>query len=73
VVLSVADNGPGIAPEDQAHLFDRFHRGRHVYAPGAGLGLAIVKQAVNRLGGSIDITSGLDNRGIGFQVTLTAH
>jgi two-component system sensor histidine kinase QseC len=73
VVLSVADNGPGITPEDQAHLFDRFHRGRHVCAPGAGLGLAIVKQAVNRLGGSIDITSGLDNRGIGFQVTLTAH
>ncbi|HLF88789.1 MAG TPA: HAMP domain-containing sensor histidine kinase [Anaerolineales bacterium] len=40
----VEDNGVGIPPEEIPHLFQRFHRGRHVSDfPGNGLGLAIVK------------------------------
>jgi two-component system, OmpR family, sensor histidine kinase MprB len=43
--VTVRDHGPGIAPEDLPHVFDRFYRAadaRHL--PGSGLGLAIVKQ-----------------------------
>ncbi|MHB1718919.1 MAG: sensor histidine kinase [Acidimicrobiales bacterium] len=45
VVLRVRDHGPGIAPEDLPHIFDRFYRGRGARTlPGSGLGLAIVKR-----------------------------
>ena len=44
LAFGVEDNGIGIAPEDQGHVFERFGRGRHdVAAAGTGLGLAIVK------------------------------
>ncbi len=68
--LTVADDGPGIAPEDQTRVFDRFHRGRDSGATsGAGLGLSIVRQAVRRLGGELCIVPGLHQRGIGFQAS----
>lgn len=70
LVLSVADDGPGIAPEDQGKLFDRFHRGRHVNTPGAGLGLAIVRQAVERMRGHIEVGAGLQGRGVAFVVSI---
>jgi two-component system sensor histidine kinase QseC len=73
VVLLIADDGPGIAPEDQAHLFERFHRGRNAAAPGAGLGLAIVKQAVERLPGRIAVLAGLNGAGVGFEVEMTVE
>jgi signal transduction histidine kinase len=39
----VRDRGPGIEPAEQAHVFERFHRGSQHRSEGAGLGLAIVK------------------------------
>jgi two-component system sensor histidine kinase MprB len=43
--LSVRDHGPGIAPEDLPHVFDRFYRAPSARGtPGSGLGLAIVRQ-----------------------------
>ena len=66
--IRVADDGAGIAPEDQAHLFDEFFRAdsqRHV--GGSGLGLAIVRRIVERHGGQIDCTSAL---GIGTTFTI---
>ena len=55
-VLSVADSGPGIAPQDRPHIFDRFYRAEGARAqPGSGLGLAIVAQAVVQHGGSISV------------------
>jgi two-component system, OmpR family, sensor histidine kinase MprB len=52
-VLDVADAGPGIAPEDLPHVFDRFYRSVHARTmPGSGLGLAIVKQVAERHGGA---------------------
>ena len=54
VNLEVADSGPGIAPDDLPHVFERFYRsseGRTL--PGSGLGLSIVKQVAERHGGTV--------------------
>jgi two-component system, OmpR family, sensor histidine kinase MprB len=52
--LSVRDHGPGIAPEDLPHVFDRFYRGAEARSrPGSGLGLAIVRQLAVQQGGSV--------------------
>ncbi|WP_085317234.1 ATP-binding protein [Derxia lacustris] len=69
-VLGVADDGPGIAPQEQARLFERFQRGRDARASGSGLGLAIVRQAVQRLGGQIRVGPGLGGRGVSFEVRV---
>ncbi|MGH2518223.1 MAG: HAMP domain-containing sensor histidine kinase, partial [Chloroflexota bacterium] len=58
--VSVADNGPGIPPEDRDHLFDRFYRAersRTREKGGAGLGLAIAKKIVEAHHGSISVSS----------------
>jgi two-component system, OmpR family, sensor histidine kinase MprB len=50
----VRDHGPGIAPEDLPHVFDRFYRAPAARGlPGSGLGLAIVAQVVKAEGGTI--------------------
>jgi two-component system sensor histidine kinase MprB len=52
--LRVRDHGPGIAPEDRAHVFDRFYRAADARAlPGSGLGLAIVREVAESHGGSV--------------------
>ena len=56
VVLSVADQGPGIPEEDLERIFDRFFRvdkARSRAAGGTGLGLSIVSDTVKRRGGSV--------------------
>lgn len=61
-VLSVADRGPGIAPEHLPHLTRRFYRtdpGRSRASGGTGLGLAIVKHIVERHRAQLDIASTL--------------
>jgi heavy metal sensor kinase len=57
-VLTVADEGPGIAPEHRERIFDRFFRvdeGRSRDRGGTGLGLAIAKWAVEINGGEITV------------------
>jgi two-component system sensor histidine kinase QseC len=71
--LSVADDGPGIPPTEQAGIFERFRRGAGQQAPGSGLGLAIVKQAAARLGGSVRLGSGLEGRGCAFVIEITGQ
>ena len=52
--VSVRDHGPGIAPGDLPHVFDRFYRSPHARGlPGSGLGLAIVRQVAETAGGSV--------------------
>lgn len=53
-VLTVDDEGPGIAEEDLPHVFDRFYRADTSRSmPGSGLGLAIVQQAAARHAGAV--------------------
>lgn len=73
IELSVADSGAGIAPNDMAHLFDRFYQARGSVAPaggegGKGLGLAIVKRIAELHHGSVAVHSAL---GAGTRVVLT--
>jgi two-component system, OmpR family, sensor histidine kinase QseC len=68
--LNVQDDGPGIAPDERARVFERFYRGTGHEVTGSGLGLAIVQQAVLRLGGNVRIGPGLAGRGVGFIVQL---
>jgi signal transduction histidine kinase len=72
VALSVSDTGPGISPEDRAHLFERFYRGEAARAsqtPGTGLGLAICRELVERHGGRITLETAV-GRGSTFTVWL---
>jgi two-component system sensor histidine kinase TctE len=52
--LDVADNGPGIAPQDRERVFERFVRATEA-GDGCGLGLAIVQEIVQRHGGSVQL------------------
>ena len=72
LALVVADSGVGIAPEDLAHIFERFYRvdtSRTRASGGFGLGLAIVHDLVTAMGGSIFVTSDV-GKGSRFCVVL---
>lgn len=58
VVFGVRDRGPGIAPSELPHVFDRYWTGR-TRKSGAGLGLAIVRGIVKAHGGSVGVDSKL--------------
>ncbi len=71
-VLSVADQGPGLDPEDAAHVFERFYRGRrparHAQG-GSGLGLSIVAAIAHAHGGRVSVNSTLGD-GAEFELAL---
>jgi len=72
VRLEISDNGPGIPPEDLAHIFERFYRVDKTHSRrlgGTGLGLSIVKQIITQHDGTIDVTSTL-GEGTTFVITL---
>ncbi len=49
------DTGPGIAPEDLPHVFERFYRGAGAEAgSGSGIGLAVAAELVDAHGGTIE-------------------
>jgi signal transduction histidine kinase len=68
--IAVADEGPGIAPEDQPHVFDRFWRAdkaRSRADGGTGLGLAIVRQIAESHGGQVRLQSKV---GVGSSIVI---
>jgi two-component system sensor histidine kinase BaeS len=71
-VISVVDDGTGIAPADLPYVFDRFwrpDRSRSRETGGSGLGLAIVRQIAEAHAGSVTATS-VDGRGSRFDLRL---
>lgn len=66
--LSVADQGPGIPPEDREVIFERFQRGRDTGGKaGFGLGLAIGRELAERMGGELVLD---DSHSPGARFTL---
>ena len=60
-VVIVRDHGPGFAPDDLPHVFDRFYRSLEARKlPGSGLGLAIVKHVAEAHGGTVTAANGPD-------------
>ncbi len=57
-VITVTDNGPGIAPEERQRVFERFYRALGTKVQGTGLGLAIVQRIVAIHGAEIHIEDG---------------
>ena len=75
VEVTVADTGPGIAPEELSRIFDRFYRAdpsRDRSTGGAGLGLTIARRLVEAHGGAVEAQSEL-GRGSRFILRLPAR
>jgi two-component system, OmpR family, sensor kinase len=71
-VIDVADNGPGMAPEDAARVFERFYRtdpSRARSQGGSGLGLSIVAALVSAHGGDVSVST-VEGEGATFTVRL---
>jgi signal transduction histidine kinase len=67
LVLTVADSGPGIAPEDLPHLFEPYFSRKE---GGLGLGLAMVKRIVEEHGGRVEAENRPDGAGAVFRLAL---
>jgi two-component system phosphate regulon sensor histidine kinase PhoR len=74
VLISVVDNGPGIAPAEHKRIFQKFYRVDDRLSrdrEGSGLGLAIVKHVVRAHNGRVELTSAL-GKGSTFTIALPA-
>jgi signal transduction histidine kinase len=69
-VLEVTDDGPGIAPDDRAHVFERFTTGGADGTGGTGLGLAIARWVTQLHGGRIEVAEP-DRPGQGCRIRAT--
>ena len=73
IILQVTDNGPGIPAQDQAHIFDKFYRGKNMdKQQGSGLGLAIVKSIVDAHRGRMWVESTV-GQGSSFFIVLPVN
>jgi len=72
IIITVADEGPGIPPQEQERIFERFYRidkARSRESGGVGLGLSIAKWAVEANGGRIELHSE-PGHGATFRIVL---
>jgi signal transduction histidine kinase len=73
VVVTIRDQGRGVAPEDQARIFQPFYRGPDELSnlPGFGMGLAIARKLARGCGGDVSLEA-LHAPGAHFVITLQA-
>ncbi|HEV2228017.1 MAG TPA: HAMP domain-containing sensor histidine kinase [Steroidobacteraceae bacterium] len=72
LILDIADSGPGIPPEDRAHIFDAFYTGRAARGTavkGTGIGLSVVLEFVSAHNGTVQIVDG-EFSGAHFRITM---
>jgi two-component system sensor histidine kinase GlrK len=72
LILDVADNGPGIPPEDRTHIFEAFYTGRAARSTavkGTGIGLSVVLEFVSAHNGTVEIVDG-EFPGAHFRITM---
>jgi signal transduction histidine kinase len=72
VLLTVEDDGPGIPPELERRVFERFVRGGRDGARGSGLGLAIVRAVVESHGGVVSLERPRGLHGTRFEIRIPA-
>ena len=72
IALSVADDGPGIAPELRSRVFEGYYRIPGTPGEGSGLGLAIVREIAGQHGAQVDIAEARPGRGTRITVTFPA-
>ncbi len=75
MVVAVSDNGPGIAPDELPHVFERFYRARHgrqQHSGGTGLGLTISKAFIEAHGGVIWAQSSVRGTTFSFSLPLVS-
>ena len=74
LTIAVHDTGPGISPQEQDQLFDRFYRGRLAesgHIPGTGLGLSMAQELLRAHGGRLSVESdGVPGHGSTFTLWL---
>jgi PAS domain S-box-containing protein len=75
MIVAVSDNGPGIAPDELPHVFERFYRARHgrqQHSGGTGLGLTISKAFIEAHGGVIWAQSSVLGTTFSFSLPLVS-
>jgi signal transduction histidine kinase/DNA-binding response OmpR family regulator len=71
-LLEVVDDGPGIAPEHRAHVFERFYRAHGEHSAGSyGLGLWLVREVIERHHGTVELLDS-EHRGAHFRLRIPA-
>ncbi|MNT81363.1 Swarming motility regulation sensor protein RssA [compost metagenome] len=68
----MADDGPGIAPEERKRVFDRFYRAAGTPAGGSGIGLSLVAQIARQHGATVTAGAGLRGAGVALTVEFAA-
>lgn len=69
ITLCVRDNGPGVPdPEQRNRIFERFYRADQDHRRGSGIGLSLVRRIALSHGARLEVTDGLDNRGLCISV-----
>ncbi|MGY6151284.1 ATP-binding protein [Paraburkholderia graminis] len=72
VVVTVRDDGPGVASADVARLTSRFFRATGNQATGSGLGLSIVARIAEHFGATVRFGPGFESRGLAVEVSFPA-